>query len=208
MKSNCIAEQSFDSSSGWFGFGSSLAGIVGGLGLSYVADRRRFQHSLKSLILISLIACTIFVFWFELCVHSIFYDRHILSSTVVTIGLSTGLAGLFAGAVFPLTLEALAEITHPLPESLSASIVFECVNVVTLAFLFVAPHRDKLVNFLVLVVMIICILLVLFTRFTYGRRDEDERKRREQESTDVDQSENHLINGLQYGTFVDEERFE
>lgn len=189
--------------SGWFGFGSALSGIVGGLGLSYIADRPRFQHSLKSLILLSFIACTIFVFWFQLCVHSIFYDRHILPSTVVTIGLSTGLAGLFSGAVLPLILEALAEITHPLPESLSASIVFEFVNIVTLTFLFVAPHRDKLVNFLVLIVMIVCILLVIFTRFTYRRRDEDERRRREKEENNIEQSDNHLINGLQYGTFID-----
>jgi Ca2+/Na+ antiporter len=203
---------------GWFGFGSSLAGIVGGLGLSYLADRRRFQHSLKALIMFSLIACTIFVFWFELCVHSIFYDKHILSSTVVTIGLSTGLAGLFAGAVFPLTIEALAEITHPLPESLSASILFECVNVVTLVLLFVAPNRDKLINFLVLITMIICIILVLLTRFTYRRRDEDERKRIEKEQNQTiddnnlneatnnynsfDQSSrNNINNGSQYGTF-------
>ena len=117
--------------------------------------------------------------------HSIFYDKHILSSTVVTIGLSTGLAGLFAGAASPLIYEALAEIMYPLPESLSASILVQWINVVTLIFLFVAPNRDKLINFLVLVVMVVCIILVLLTRFTYRRRDEDERKRIEKEQNQI-----------------------
>lgn len=193
---------------GWFGFSSSVAGIAGGLGLSYLADRHYFNHSLKVLIMISLIASTLCIVWFELCVPSIFYDHDILSSTVITIGLSTGLAGLFAGAVLPLILEALAEITHPLPESLSASILVECVNIATLILLFIAPKRDKIINFSVLVIMILCIILVLLTRFTYRRRDEDERKRIEKEQNqttntyyDMDQSSNHIINRSQYGTF-------
>ena len=167
--------------------------------------------------MISLIASTICIVWFELCVPSIFYDQHILSSTVVTIGLSTGLAGLFAGAVLPLILEALAEITHPLPESLSASILVECVNIVTLILLFIAPKRDKIINFAVLIIMIVCIILVSLTRFTYRRRDEDERKRIEKEQNqtidgnnlneptnanyDLDQTSNNIINRLHYGTF-------
>jgi MFS family permease len=206
---------------GWFGFGSTLAGIIGGLLLGYVADKRSFQHSLKSLIMIALIACVISIVWFELCVHSIFYDRHILSSTVLTIGLSTGLAGLFSGAASPLIYEALAEIMYPLPESLSASILVQWINVVTLVFLFVAPNRDKLVNFLVLVVMAVCIVLVLITRFTYRRRDEDERKRIEKEQNQTidnnnlneatnnynfDRSLNNMINGSQYGTFTETRR--
>jgi Ca2+/Na+ antiporter len=203
---------------GWFGFGSTLAGILGALFISYFADKPSFQHSLKTLIMVLLIACLISIVWFELCVHSIFYDRHILSSSVLTIGLSTGLAGLFSGAASPLVYEALAEIMYPLPESLSASILVQWINVVTLVFLFVAPNRDKLVNFLVLVVMVACIILVLITRFTYRRRDEDERKRIEKEQNQAigdnnlneatnnynfDRSLNNAINGPQYGTFAE-----
>ncbi len=203
---------------GWFGFGSQITGLVGGLILGYLADRRSFQHSLKALIMISLIACTISVLWFELCVRSIFYDKHILSSTVITIGLSTGLAGLFSGAASPLIFEALAEIMYPLPESLSASILVQWINIFTLVFLFVAPNRDKLVNFLVLIIMVVCVALVLITRFTYRRRDEDERKRIEKEQNQTinennlnegenydnsDQSLNNTMNGQQYGTFAE-----
>ncbi|CAF0872626.1 unnamed protein product [Adineta steineri] len=170
---------------GWFGFASLMAAIAGGLFLGYLADMRRFQHSLKILTLISIVGCLLAIIWFELCVRSLFYDRHILSSTPFTIGLSTALAGLFSGAASPLIYEALAEIMYPLPESISASILVEWINTVGLIFLFVAPNRAKLVNFLVLVVVVVSIILVLFTRFTYKRRDEDERKRIEKEQKQI-----------------------
>src|ERR1700730_11886526 len=95
---------------GWFGFGSLIAGIVGALFLGSLADTRRFQHSLKALIIISFIGCLLSIVWFELSVHTFFYDKPILPSTAATIGLSTALVGLFAGAALPLIYEAIAEI--------------------------------------------------------------------------------------------------
>ena len=185
---------------GWFGFGASVAGIVGGVSLSYVADRPRFQHSLKSMIIVSLIACLLCIVWFELSVHTYFYEKPILSSSTLTIGLSTALVGLFAGAASPLIYEALAEIMFPLPESLSASILVQWINIVTLIFLFVAPGRDNLINLLVLVVLVVCILMTLVTRFTYSRRDEDERKRIEKEQAQIihENGNNHIFKS--YGT--------
>ena len=191
---------------GWFGFASTIAGIIGGLFLSFLADTRRLQHSLKTLIMVSCIGCLLAIIWFELSVHSLFYDNHILSSTAVTIGLSTGLAGLFVGAASPLVYEALAEIMYPLPESISASILVQWINVATLIFLFVAPHREKLINFLVLVMMVFCIIMVIITRFTYRRRDEDERKRIEKEQNQIINQENlnepsnDIINEQQHTT--------
>ena len=176
--------------------------------MGYLADLRRFQHSLKILIVTVLIACIVAIVWFELSVKSIFYDKHILPSTIATIGLSTGLAGLFSGAAGPLIYEALAEIMYPLPESLSTSILVQWINVVTLIFLFVAPNREKLVNFLVLIVMVASVILILFTRFSYRRRDEDERKRIEKErnllihDTNINQPINETTDDRQYGTFA------
>ena len=136
--------------------------------------------------------------WFELSVRSLFYNHHILSSTTVTIGLSTALTGLFAGAASPLIYEALAEIMFPLPESLSASILVQWINIGSLIFLFVAPNRAKLVNFIVLLVLIISIILVLLTRFSYRRRDEDRRKALEKEQNQIlnHNNSNQLINGI------------
>lgn len=192
---------------GWFAFGSSVSGIVAGLIFGFLADTRRFQHSLKSLILISFIGCLLAIVWFELSVHTFFYDKPILPSTVLTIGLSTGLAGLFYGASIPLIYEALAEIMFPLPESLSASILVQWINIAGLILLFIAPNRYKLMNLLVLIVMIACIIMVVFTRFSYQRRAEDERRRLEKERDQIlDQDNlntyrNGIINEPQYGTF-------
>ncbi|CAF1424258.1 unnamed protein product [Adineta steineri] len=192
---------------GWFGFGSSIAGIVGGLAFSVLADTRRFQHSLKILIVTSLTACVVSILWFELSVHTFFYDKPILPSTAVTIGLSTALIGLFYGASQPLVYEAIAEIMFPLPESLSASILVQFNNIVALILLFIAPGRDNLMNLLVLIIIFACIIMVVLARFSYRRRDEDERKRLEKEQDQIlnqnnlNASRNGILSEPAYGTF-------
>jgi Ca2+/Na+ antiporter len=96
---------------------------------------------------------------------------------------------------------------YPLPESLSASILVQWLNMAGLILLFIAPNRDKLMNLLVLIVMVICLLMVIFARFSYRRRDEDERKRLEKEQEQITDHDNinSQINGInnepQYGTF-------
>ena len=174
--------------------------------LSAVADRRRFQHSLKALIVTSLVSCLLAIVWFELSVSTYFYETPILPSTAATIGLSTAIIGLFSGGALPLIYEALAEIMFPLPESLSASILVEWSNVATLIFLSIAPNRSKLMNILVLAAAIICICMIVLARFSYRRRDEDERRRlkTEQEKLPGDNNNKLQINGInneqQYGT--------
>lgn len=163
---------------GWFGFGSSLAGIVGALCLGSLADTPRFRRSLKVLILISFVGCLLSVFWFQLSVRSVFYDSSIIGSTSVTIGISLTLAGLFQGAASPLIYESLAEIMFPLPESLSASILVQWNNVACVVLLFVASGHYKLINLLVLIVIALSIVMIAFARVSYKRRNEDERKRK------------------------------
>ncbi len=115
--------------------------------------------------------------------------------------------GLFLGAASPLIYEALAEIMFPLPESLSASLLVEWVNIVLLILLFIAPNRDDLMNLLILIVMVVGILMIVFARFSYKRRDEDERQRLEKEQEQIvdhgnlNSQINGTINEPQYGTF-------
>ena len=157
--------------------------------------------------MICFIGCLLSIVWFELSVRTFFYDNPILPSTAATIGLSIALSGLFSGAASPLVYEACAEIMFPLPESLSASILVQWINVGTLILLFIAPNRDNLMNLLVLIVMIICIIMIIFAKFTYRRRDEDERKRLEKEQDallshdSLNPYQNGIINEPQYGTF-------
>jgi branched-subunit amino acid ABC-type transport system permease component len=171
---------------GWFGFGSSIAGIVGGLFLSSLADTRRLQHSLKTMIMILFIGCLLAIVWFELSVHTFFYDKPILPSTAATIGLSTALAGLFSGAATPLIFEACAEIMYPLPESLSASILVEFINITSLVLFFIAPNRYKVMNLVIIIIIAICIVLAASTRFYYKRRDADRTKRNTLIPADID----------------------
>ncbi|CAF1413397.1 unnamed protein product [Adineta steineri] len=166
-----------ETQAGWFGFCSSLAGIIGALCLGALADTPRFRRRLKMLILISFIGCFLSVLWLQLSVRSIFYDAPILGSTQITIGLSLLLAGLFQGAVSPLIYEGLAEIMYPLPESLSASILVQWNNIACISLLFVASGRYKLINLLVLIVIALSIIMTVFARITYRRQDEEERKK-------------------------------
>jgi uncharacterized membrane protein YjdF len=63
---------------------------------------------------------------------------------------------------------------HPLPESLTASVYIELLNVVSLVFLAMAPNRYKLMNLFVLLMMAIDIVLVICARVTYKRKDAEQ----------------------------------
>jgi hypothetical protein len=153
--------------------------------LGALADMRLFQRSFKMLMIISLIGCFLAIIWFELSVHTFFYDKPILSSTPVSIGLSTALAGLFQGASSPLIYEALAETMFPLPESISALAINQWNNVSALILLFLAPNRYELMNLLVLIFIGVCIIMVCLARVIYKRRDGDQRKLLEKQQEGV-----------------------
>ncbi|CAF1586806.1 unnamed protein product [Rotaria sp. Silwood1] len=172
--------------SGWIGFSSSIAEIIGGLCLSAIADRPRFHRSFKILILICFICYFISVSWFNLSIHTLFIDKSIIPSTAITLGISVTLAGLFQGGAQPLTYEALAEIMYPLPESLSASILVLFINIISLTLFFIARKQSKLMNFIILIILVICITLVLLTKFHYNRRDADTTRRSTLIPDDVD----------------------
>jgi hypothetical protein len=163
-----------------------LAEITGGLVLSWIADMPRFNRSFKILIVISFVSYFLSVSWFNLSIHTLFFDKPLLPSTAVTIALSVILAGFFQGAASPLTYEALAEIMYPLPESLSASILVEFINITSLVLFFIAPNRYKVMNLVIIIIIAICIVLAASTRFYYKRRDADRTKRNTLIPADID----------------------
>ncbi|UJR11507.1 hypothetical protein I4U23_015688 [Adineta vaga] len=183
---------------GWFSFGSAFAGNIGGIAFAALADTRPFQRSFKLLLIIACIGCFFSLIWFVLMVPSYFSNQLILSSNALTIGFSLGLAGLFQGAGLPLFYEALAEIMFPLPESLSASILVQWSNVISLTLLFIAPNRGKLVNFIVLITSALSLIMILCARFTYKRRDADEKIQGIEDK--ATHSEDNIINDTKYGT--------
>lgn len=157
---------------GWFGFGQSIAGIVGALTVGYIADLPRFQRSLKAMMLIVLTIALIFCLIFQLSINTLLWPDHpLIPSNSVSIGFLLTITGLFTGAASPLIYECLAEMMYPLPESLTASIYSELFNLVALIFVAVAPNQYKLMNLLVLLLMTISVIMILFSRITYKRKD-------------------------------------
>jgi hypothetical protein len=145
--------------------------------MGYIADHPRFQRSFKLLILISLSLCFIFCLLFQLSVRTIIWpNKPLLPSSSVSIGILLSITGFFFGATFPLFYESLAEIMHPLPESLSTSILVLFFNIISLILLAIASNQSKLMNLLVFLMIGISILMVSCTRFIYRRKDEELRK--------------------------------
>lgn len=123
-----------------------------------------------------LIGCFFAVLWFQLSIRTIFSNRPVFQPSVMTIGLSVILAGLFQGSALPLIYESLAEIMFPLPESLSASVLAQLNNITALILLFIPPNLYKLLNFSVLISIGLCIVMMFYVHIDYKRRNEDERK--------------------------------
>ncbi|CAF1201526.1 unnamed protein product [Didymodactylos carnosus] len=186
-----------ETQAGWFGFGFAMATMIGGLIVSTMADSKYFQRLLKLLILISLFCSLLCCLWFQLSVRTIFSKKPILKPSTVSIGLSLAFTGLFQGAANPLIYECLAEIMYPLPESLSASILVEWINIIVLIFLFIAPDRTVLMNFLVLLTTFLSIIMILFVKIQYKRRDEDERKKLEKQQETVEDINIYIRNRQQ-----------
>ncbi len=147
--------------------------------MGYIADLPRFQRSLKSLMVIALVCSFIFCLLFQLSVRTYFWPVHPpLPSSVLSIGILLSVGGFFSGAGSPLAYECLAEMMHPLPESLTASIYVQLFNVMSLIFLSVAPNRYMLMNLLVLLMLAIGTIMVMCAKVTYKRKDEEQRKQK------------------------------
>ena len=116
------------------------------------------------------------VLWFQLSIRTIFNDEPIFKPTVTSIALSVTFAGLFQGSALPLVYESLAEITFPLPESLSASVLVQLNNATALILLFIPPGLYQLLNFLVLLSVGACTVMMMYVNIDYKRRNIDERK--------------------------------
>ena len=150
-------------------------GYNAGLAIGALADLPRFQRSLKLLLLVNLSISFLFCLLFQLSVNTVLWpNRPPLPSSDVSIGILLSLVGLFSGAASPLIFECLAEMMHPLPESLTASIYVQFYNIFSLIFVAIAPGRFKLMNLFALLAIAATIGMVACARVTYKRKDQDE----------------------------------
>ena len=140
--------------------------------MGYIGDQPRFHRSFQMLILISLVLCFIFCFLFQLSVRTVMWPSGaLIPSSSASIGLFLSISGLFYGAALPLFYDSLVEMMHPLPESLTTSILVQFFNLVSLILIAVAPNRGDLVNLLVLIVTGVSIIMIACAKIKYKRKD-------------------------------------
>jgi FLVCR family MFS transporter len=116
--------QSFNFSqqdSGWVGFGSALAGAIGGLVSGYVADK--LPKNLARLIAGLYLTSSGAMVWFTLiCLQ-------IAPYSVPAVYISSISVGFFMYGTYPLFFELVMEIVFPIPEA-CASAILVCTQAV------------------------------------------------------------------------------
>lgn len=113
---------------GFVTFGAMMAYVTGGLVTSYVTDRYLGRH-MKRVILFCAVMNTICVLLFVACLP----HRDSMTPALIPVGtgviaLLAALCGWFNGSAAPLFYELLAEISFPVPETVSGNLLSVCEN--------------------------------------------------------------------------------
>lgn len=155
---------------GWLGFAFSIGGVVGNAGAGLVADIWFAQRYKCFLIGVFILSAACFAL-FSLSLDNPFVSPAPIPATPSSIMIIGTLAGLFQSACDPLFYELAAEVSYPLEEGTSASLISFLFNAATLIMLFVAPAISlTLFNTIMASTMLVCALGVCFTHESYNRR--------------------------------------
>ena len=155
---------------GWLGFAFSIGGVLGNAGAGFVADIWFAQRYKRFLILVFLLSFCCFAL-FTLSLDNPFVTPAPVPATPSSIMIIGTLAGVFQSACDPLFYELAAEISFPLEEGTSASLIAFLFNAATLIMLFVAPVISlTLFNSIMAATMLVCALGVCFSKESYPRR--------------------------------------
>jgi FLVCR family MFS transporter len=155
---------------GWLGCAFSIGGVVGNAGAGLVADRWFVQRYKTFLIRVFMLSAACFGV-LTLSLHNPFITPAPIPSSPASIMIIGSLAGVLQSACDPLFYELAAEISFPLEEGSSASMIAFLFNAATLVMLFVAPAISlTLFNAIMTATMVVCALGVCFTKESYHRR--------------------------------------
>ncbi len=155
---------------GWLGFAFSIGGVVGNAGAGVVADIWFVNRYKTFLIWVFMISAACFAL-FTLSLDNPFISPAPIPSSPASIMIIGTMAGVFQSACDPLFYELAAEISFPLEEGTSASLIAFLFNAATLIMLFVAPAISlTLFNTIMTATMLICALGVCFSKESYPRR--------------------------------------
>jgi hypothetical protein len=155
---------------GWLGFAFSIGGVVGNAGAGFIADiwfAQRYKYFL--ILVFTLSFCCFSLFTFSL--DNPFVSPAPIPASPASIMIIGTLSGVFQSACDPLFYELAAEISFPLEEGTSASLIAFLFNAATLIMLFVAPVISlTLFNTIMAATMLVCAWGVCFSRESYPRR--------------------------------------
>ena len=143
--------------------GNAAAGIV--------ADAWFVRRYKTFLICVFILSAACFAL-FTLSLDNPFITPAPIPATPASIMIIGCLAGVFQSACDPLFYELAAEVSYPLDEGTSASMIAFLFNAATLVMLFVAPAISlTLFNTIMTATMVVCALGVCFSKESYHRRD-------------------------------------
>ena len=169
-----------DNTIGWFGFGSGVAGIIGGIVVGPILDIF-FRRRQKVLLVILTAASVICFAWFTLCLpHPPISEMNKIRipSDTFSIVLSLCAAGFFQGACGPVFFELAAELVFPVPEATSAGLLSLVNNAACLVMLIVGTFiNTKWMNFIQTSSILFCLVLVCFVREEYKRMAAEEKEK-------------------------------
>jgi FLVCR family MFS transporter len=155
---------------GWLGFAFSIGGVVGNAGAGVVADVWFVQRYKRFLIWVFILSAACFAL-FTLSLPNPFISPAPIPSSETSIMIIGTMAGVFQSACDPLFYELAAEISFPLEEGTSASLIAFLFNAATLIMLFVAPVISiSLFSTIMTATLIVCALGVCFSKESYHRR--------------------------------------
>ena len=161
-----------DASTGWVAFASTIAAIAGGMTVGFVADTY-MQQRFRVLLLGLLCCCVASYAWFTIQLPSSLYPDtpDLVSGSEVTVIGAAILAGGFLGSTTPLFFELMAELTYPLPGSISTGIMTFLQSISAAGFLVVPPSFITSMNVVMTAAVGITLTLVVFVKEEYLRAD-------------------------------------
>lgn len=162
---------------GFIGFAISGMSVVGGFAIGPIADRC-FQRKLKRLLLI-LFGFAILILAVLLFVLPSPFDKDSMfilnadstkQEKVMVIAVLVSVMGLFEGALIPLFFELAADISYPISEGTSATVIVLFNNVICLVCIGVGAWMStKWETFFALIVCGICVVVLCAVKEQYNR---------------------------------------
>lgn len=151
-----------ESEAAYIGLSSTLCSVIGGIMAARLADKLRQSH--KPIIVVCFaLACATFL-GFTLSVEGIF------AMNLVGVFLCVSLGGAFLASVQPMAYELAAEITYPVPEERSSTVLVIVYNAGALASMLAAQFiGTNIINWLLAITCGVCGALMILFKAEYKR---------------------------------------